>query len=101
MKKLIIATALLAASSAASAWNGPFFSDHSGDGFGDGNFAFNMSANARSTTHARGYGHDYYGYGPYAYGPYAYAPYGAPVAPYGAPAPYAAPQAPQAPVADK
>jgi len=96
--KIAAATALVAASASASAWwGGPFTSmtdEFFGDGVGNGDF--NMSMNANTQAHGRGFSNNrYYGYrAPYGYGPYGYAPV-APVAPV---APMVAPVA-QAPVA--
>ena len=75
IKKIALAAALVASSSAAVAWVGPFSNGY-GDGLMDGDFAFSMRSSARG----HGYGYPAYGYGPYGYAPYGYgyAPYAAP-----------------------
>lgn len=106
MKTLQILTAavILAASTSANAWWGPFdwddndyYSDNrhngygggNGDGYGDGDvdgdfdssFSFKMNASARGRGHGRGNGRGYndyrghyYGNNDNGYGPYGYAP---------------------------
>ncbi len=98
--KIAAATALIAVSASASAWWGnpvsTFADEFFGDGAANGDFNFNMNANADTRAYGRGY-HNYYG-APYGHGPYGYAPYGyAPVPPMAPVAPIA--QAPQAPEA--
>ena len=84
IRNLVLASALFAIATSASAW-GPFGNgynggnsnnDFFGDGVADGAFNFNMNSSARSSARGNGYGHNSYAPS-YGYAPYGYAPYGA------------------------